>query len=277
MINMCRKIKLPVLIKYIVLCSVSAIMLYPLLWVLISSLKENNDIFARPFALPAVPKWGNYALAWEIADVPLHMLNTLIYASCAVAAVSLLSAMASYVIARIDKGKMIYHYYSVGIMIPINAIIIPFILIFRKIGVINTRLGIILAFTVTNLAFSVFILTPFMESIPEELEEAAKLDGCSRLQIFWQIILPISKSGLATVATFVLINCWNDLFLSLLIISKQSLITLNQVCYNMKAQYVADYGLISAAIMILVTPVILFFVIFQKQVVKGMTAGSLKG
>ena len=113
-----------------------------------------------------------------------------------------------------------------------------------------------MAFIVTNLAFSIFILTPFMESIPKELEEAAKIDGCNRVQIFWKIILPISKSGLATVATFVLINSWNDLFLSLLIISKQSLITLNQVCYNMKSQYVADYGLISAAIIILVLPVI---------------------
>lgn len=162
-------------------------------------------------------------------------------------------------------------------MIPINAIIIPFILIFRKIGILNTRTGIILAFIVTNLAFSIFILTPFMESIPKELEEAAKIDGCNRIQIFWKIILPISKSGLATVATFVLINSWNDLFLSLLIISKQSLITLNQVCYNMKAQYVADYGLISAAIIILVLPVIVLFVVFQKQVIKGMTAGSVKG
>ena len=153
-----------------------------------------------------------------------------------------------------------------GIMIPINAIIIPFILIFRKIEYWNTRIGIILAFIVTNLAFSIFILTPFMESIPKRIGGSCKkIDGCNRMQIFWKIILPISKSGLATVATFVLINSWNDLFLSLLIISKQSLITLNQVCYNMKAQYVADYGLISAAIIILVLPVIVLFVYFRSR------------
>lgn len=271
------KVKISVLIKYIVLCSVALIMLYPLFWVFLSSLKENNEIFSRPFSFPLKSKWDNYSTAWEAADVPLHMLNTVIYAICSVAGVTIASAMTSYVIARIEKGRKIYHYYSLGIMIPINAIIIPFILIFRKIGILNTRIGIILAFIVTNLAFSIFILTPFMESIPKELEEAAKIDGCNRVQIFWKIILPISKSGLATVATFVLINSWNDLFLSLLIISKQSLITLNQVCYNMKAQYVADYGLISAAIIILVLPVIVLFVVFQKQVIKGMTAGSVKG
>lgn len=200
------KVKISVLIKYIVLCSVALIMLYPLFWVFLSSLKENNKIFSRPFSFPLKPKWDNYSTAWEAADVPLHMLNTVIYAVCSVAGVTIASAMTSYVIARIEKGRKIYHYYSLGIMIPINAIIIPFILIFRKIGILNTRIGIILAFIVTNLAFSIFILTPFMESIPKELEEAAKIDGCNRVQIFWKIILPISKSGLATVATFVLIK-----------------------------------------------------------------------
>ena len=162
-------------------------------------------------------------------------------------------------------------------MIPINAIIIPFILIFRSVGILNTRVGIILAFIVTNLAFSIFILVPFMEGLPDELEDAARIDGCNRFQTFVKIMLPLSKAGLATVGTFVLINCWNDLFLSLLIVSKQNLITLNQVCYNMKSQYAADYGLITATVMIMVIPVIVCYALFQKQIVKGMTAGSVTG
>lgn len=216
-------------------------------------------------------------MAWEIASVPTHLLNSVIYAVSTVAAVVLISSMASYVIARMSSGRKIYDYFSLGIMLPINAIIIPFILMFRRIGILNTKFGIILAFTVTNLAFSIFILTPFMEGIPKELEDAAHIDGCSRLQTYLRIILPVSKGGIATVSTFVLTNCWNDLFLSLLIVTKQSYITLNQVIYQMKAQYIADYGLISAAVMIMVLPVITFFVMFQKQVVKGMTAGSVKG
>lgn len=115
------KVKISVLIKYIVLCSVAFIMLYPLFWVFLSSLKENNEIFSRPFSFPLKPKWDNYSTAWEAADVPLHMLNTVIYAICSVAGVTIASAMTSYVIARIEKGRKIYHYYSLGIMIPINA------------------------------------------------------------------------------------------------------------------------------------------------------------
>ena len=121
------------------------------------------------------------------------------------AGVTIASAMTSYVIARIEKGRKIYHYYSLGIMIPINAIIIPFILIFRKIGILNTRIGIILAFIVTNLAFSIFILTPFMESIPKELEEAAKIDGCNRVQIFWKIIFADIKKWFGNCCNF----CFN--------------------------------------------------------------------
>ena len=272
-----NKVTPGIIIKYIILIMVSVLMLYPLLWMGISSLKENSEIFSRPFALPSNPKWENYSLAWEAAEVPVHMLNSVFYSVTAVIFTVAFSAMAAYVIARLSKGKKLYHYFSLGIMIPINAIIIPFILIFRKIDILNTRQGIILAFIVTNLAFSIFILVPFMKELPEELEDAAMIDGCGRVQTFCRIILPISKGGLATVGTFVLLNSWNDLFLSLLIISKQDFITLNQVCYNMKAQYVSDYGLISAAVMILILPVLIFFILFQKQVVKGMTAGSIKG
>lgn len=271
------KIKISILVKYIVLILVAIMMLYPLFWIAISSVKENSEIFARPFSLPEVYKLENYRLAWEIANIPTHLLNSVIYAATTVVCVVIISSMSAYVIARMTSGRKIYDYFSLGIMLPINAIIIPFILMFRRIGILNTRFGIILAFTVTNLAFSIFILTPFMEGIPMELEDAAHIDGCNRLQTYFRIILPVSKGGIATVSTFVLTNCWNDLFLSLLIVTKQSYITLNQVIYQMKAQYIADYGLISAAVMIMILPVIVFFVLFQKQVVKGMTAGSVKG
>lgn len=206
-----KKVKPGIIIKYIILIMVSVLMLYPLLWMGISSLKENSEIFSRPFALPSNPKWENYSLAWEAAEVPVHMLNSVFYSVTAVIFTVAFSAMAAYVIARLSKGKKLYHYFSLGIMIPINAIIIPFILIFRKIDILNTRQGIILAFIVTNLAFSIFILVPFMKELPEELEDAAMIDGCGRVQTFCRIILPISKGGLATVGTFVLLNSWNDL------------------------------------------------------------------
>ena len=265
------------ILRYAVLIFMAILTLYPLFWIGICSLKSSEEIYGSPFGLPKNPEWENYAESWQAADIPVHLLNSILYAAVAVAVVMVLSAMSAYIIAKVWKNKSIYNYYSLGIMIPINAIIISFILIFRSVRILNTRAGIILAFIVTNLAFSIFILVPFMKGLPDELEDAARIDGCNRLQTFVKIMLPLSKAGLATVGTFVLINCWNDLFLSLLIVSKQNLITLNQVCYNMRSQYAADYGLITATVMIMVIPVIICYALFQKQIVKGMTAGSIKG
>lgn len=264
-------------LRYAVLIFTAVLTLYPLFWIGICSLKSSEEIYGSPFGLPKNPEWENYAESFLAADIPVHLFNSVLYAAVSLAVVVILSSMSAYIIAKVWKQKGIYNYYSLGIMIPINAIIIPFILIFRKVGILNTRVGIILAFIVTNLAFSIFILVPFMEGLPDELEDAARIDGCNRLQTFVKIMLPLSKAGLSTVGTFVLINCWNDLFLSLLIISKQNLITLNQVCYNMRSQYAADYGLITATVMIMVIPVIICYALFQKQIVKGMTAGSVKG
>ena len=265
------------ILRYAVLVFMTFITLYPLFRIGLCSLKSSEEIYGSPFGIPRQPEWENYAEAWQVADIPVHLLNSILYAAAAVTVVVILSAMSAYIIAKVWKNRGLYHYYSLGIMIPINAIIIPFILIFRRVGILNTRVGVILAFIVTNLAFSIFILVPFMMGLPDELEDAARIDGCNRLQTFLKIMLPLSKAGLATVGTFVLINCWNDLFLSLLIISRQNLITLNQVCYNMRSQYAADYGLITATVMIMVIPVIICYAMFQKQIVKGMTAGSIKG
>lgn len=264
-------------LRYVVLSVTALLTLYPLFWIGICSLKSSEEIYGSPFGLPKNPEWENYAESFVAADIPIHLFNSIMYAVVSLTAVVILSSMSAYIIAKVWKSKRVYNYYSLGIMIPINAIIIPFILIFRSVGILNTRVGIILAFIVTNLAFSIFIFVPFMEGLPDELEDAARIDGCNRFQTFVKIMLPLSKAGLATVGTFVLINCWNDLFLSLLIVSKQNLITLNQVCYNMKSQYAADYGLITATVMIMVIPVIVCYALFQKQIVKGMTAGSVKG
>ncbi len=271
------KQRLLVSLRYILLSLMALLMIYPLFWMFMSAFKDNSAIYAHPFALPTALKWSNFQIAWEVSNLPHHFFNTFLYTFSTVAVVLLLSSKAAYAIARYSKSRATYLYFSIGIMIPVNAIIIPFILIFRNIGISNTRAGIILAFIVTNLAFSIFILVPFMQSIPKVLEDAAMIDGCSRTRTFYFIILPISMSGLATVATFVTVNCWNDLFLSILMISKNELITLNQVIYNMRARYITDYGLICAAILMLVLPVIILYSIFQKQIVKGMVAGSVKG
>jgi sugar permease (fragment) len=184
--------------------------------------------------------------------------------------------MASYILARVWTSKILYNFFTLGIMIPIHAVIIPMLMILRRLGLVNTRLGIILAYTVAELSFSIFILVAFMKTIPREIEEAAQIDGSSRLRTFFQIILPISKPGLATIGTFAFINSWNDLLLALVITSGPKLSTLNLACFNLRGLYVQHYGLITAGLMIMMIPVIVIYIFFQEQLVKGITAGAVK-
>ncbi len=264
-------------VKYTVLILFALTTLYPFVWVLLSSLKTDHEVFANAFGLPKQWMFSNFYEAFTGAQVGTNFFNSLMYAACCVAVVLLCASMTSYALVRAVKTKRLYLFFTTGIMIPTHAVIIPLVIILRNLNLINTRMGITLAYIVSNLSFSIFVLTGFMRTLPKDLEEAAMIDGCSRLRLFFSIVLPISKPGLATIGTFSFLNAWNDLLLALVITSSPMLRTLNLGCYNLRAQYAQRYALISAGLVILIIPVAIMYILFQEQVVKGMTAGAIKG
>lgn len=219
----------------------------------------------------------NYQEAWRGANVAVSLFNSIFYCVVAIAVILLIASMVSYVLARVKPSKLMYAYFSLGIMIPLHAVIIPLNIIYKQMGILNTRAGIIIAFIVSNVSFSIFVLTAFMKGIPGALEEAARIDGCGRVRMFFTIIVPISKSALATAGTLAFVNCWNDLLLSLAITTTADLRTLNLAVYNLRAQYVSDYGIITAGITIMVIPALLIYMLFQEQIIKGMVSGAVKG
>ena len=252
-------------LKYLALTLAGFSCILPFVWVALSSVKPDREIYSNSFGLPKVWVWSNYKDAWKGAQVATSFLNSIFYSFTSVALLILVAAMASYILARVWTGKILYNFFALGIMIPIHAVIIPMLMILRRLGLVNTRLGIILAYTVAELSFSIFILVAFMKTIPKEIEEAAQIDGSSRLRTFFQIILPISKPGLATIGTFAFINSWNDLLLALVITSGPKLSTLNLACFNLRGLYVQHYGLITAGLMIMMIPVIVIYIFFQEQ------------
>jgi sugar permease (fragment) len=262
--------------KYFILISATITCLIPFLWVVLSSVKSDSEVYGNSFGLPKEWIWSNYVEAWKGAQVAVSFFNSLFYSFASVALLILVAAMASYIIARVWTNKLLYNFFAIGIMIPIHAIIIPMLIIFRKLVLVNTRPGIIIAYTVAELSFSIFVLVAFMKTIPREIEEAAQIDGSSKIRTFFQIIMPISKPGLATIGTFAFINSWNDLLLALVLTSSPMLKTLNLACFNLRGLYVQRYGLISAGLMIMIIPVVIIYIIFQEQVVKGITAGAVK-
>jgi raffinose/stachyose/melibiose transport system permease protein len=264
-------------LKYGVLIVYSITALYPFIWILISSLKNNNEIFGQPFSLPAVWLFSNFPKAWFAADVVRTLFNSLYYSTVSVFLTLLFSAMAAYVIARILKSLLLYTFFILGIMIPIHAIIIPFFIQVKQIGLMNTRAALILAYVVGNLSISIFILVSFLKTIPKDFEDAAMIDGCSRTRTFFMIILPIARAGLATVGIFAFLGCWNDFLLPLLLAVSPQLRTLNLACFNLRSQYIADFGLVCAGLVILIVPVTIIYILFQENVIKGLTAGAIKG
>jgi raffinose/stachyose/melibiose transport system permease protein len=234
---------------------------------------------SNPFGLPNTWNFKNYADAWIGLQVPRLASNSLIYMIFSTIIAVLLSSMAAYVLTRIWPIKSALIYFTVGLMLPLQAIVIPFVLNLRRLGLNNTPFSIILVYVVMNLSFNVFVLSGFFKSLPPDLEDAAMIDGCGYARTFFSIILPISKAGLATVSTFTAVNCWNDFYLALYVLVNDKLKTLNLALYFLKgtSERQARYALMAAGAVVLVIPIMVIYTLFQKQIVKGIVAGAVKG
>jgi raffinose/stachyose/melibiose transport system permease protein len=265
------------IIMYILLTAYALLCLFPFVWSSISSLKENDEILIRTFSLPTVWKFENYPNAWVGAKMGMYFVNTSLYAVIATTTLLVITPMAAYVIARVKKSLLLYTFYTLGIMIPVHTTLLPSFILIRGLSLTNTRLSIILVYIAFNISISVFILVGFMRGIPKELEEAAFVDGCSRTYTFFKIIYPLSKPGLATIGILAFLNNWNDFLVPLILLTQDRLKVITQGVQELRGQYAQDYGLLTAGIVISFMPVVILYILFQEQMIRGLTAGALKG
>lgn len=200
-------------LKYIVLIAFSILCLYPLVWLFLSSFKTNSELYSNPWGLPESFSLANYVQAITEGHILQYFMNSVIIAVSAVAVSVLLGCMVSYAISRMEwkLSKITMSVFMLGMMIPVYAMVVPLFSMFNKMGLLNTHLAVIIPHIAISFPMTIFILTGFMGSIPKELEEAAVMDGCTIYQIFFKIIMPISKSSIVTVAVVTFINIWNDL------------------------------------------------------------------
>lgn len=262
---------------YAFLSLICLIDLFPLLWVFLSSFKNGSEIYGSILELPRSWSFANYAVAWERGNLGTYTVNSILITVPTLCIVLLVGAMAAYVLAKVAPNRFVYSYYVLGIIIPVHVILIPTFILMKQIGLTNSLWALILLYSATNLPLAVFVLVGFMRSIPDELEEAARIDGASRARVFLSIILPISRPGLAIVGTLTFLNCWNEYLLALVMISTRENKTLPQGVQALRGQFTTDYGLITAGLVISIIPVIVIYVLFQEQFIKGATAGSTTG
>jgi raffinose/stachyose/melibiose transport system permease protein len=185
--------------------------------------------------------------------------------------------MGSYVVARVWKNQIIYFFFILGIFIPIQAIVIPIFRIINSLKLLDSLWALIIIYIASSISFSFFVLEGFMKGIPFELEESAYIDGCGRTRSFISIILPMCKPGIMTILTFNFVFIWNDYLFASILIFDSRMKTLTVGIKSMADQFITDYSAICAGIIISFIPVFIMFLIFQEQIIKGMSMGALKG
>lgn len=274
-----RKSGLFQFLAYTFLSLLAIINIVPLFWMVVNSFKKEQEYAANPFSLPTSLHFSNYSQAWKVANMDVYFLNSIIVTFVALIITVFLGALAAYFLSRFKfKGRgLIYSLFLLGMLVPIHAILIPIFLIMQKLHLIDTYWSLILPYTAFHLSLTVFILEGFMKGFPKDLEESGVVDGAGIYRIFWSIILPITRPALATVIILNFIYNWNEYLFALVLISSTALKTLPLGLANFVGVETASLTLQMAALTIALIPIIIFYLLLQKQLVSGMTAGAVKG
>lgn len=252
----------------------------PILIIINYSFKTKKELYlGNPLALPQSLQFTNYINAYKKLNLSVTFANTALYTIVAVLILAFLCGAAAWAIAR-NRGKFYrfaYVYFIIGILIPAQALFLPIYIVGYSTGLVNTRIGVILMFVATNISFGVFLMNSFMSTVPVELEEAAKIDGCSIYRTYFTIVLPLLKPAMATLIIMQSFQIWNDYLMSSLFVSTNKLKTLTVAIQSLFSQQSSDYSTAFAAIVISVLPIAVLFVSLQKYFIKGMTVGAVKG
>lgn len=263
---------------YLIAVILVSICIGPVLYVIIGGFRSNSQITVDPSGFPDPWQIDNYAGVLASSEFWTAMVNSTIVALGTTAGAVALGVMASYVIARYDfraKG-VLYALFAAGLMFPITVAITPLYLLIRNLGLVNSLGGLILPQIAFALPTTVIILVPFLRAIPRELEEAAAIDGASRLGFFWRMVIPLSLPGVITTGILAFVGSWNGYMLPLFILSDANLFTLPLGVQNFASQYSVDTARVLAYTSLSMLPALLFFSLFERRIVGGLT-GAVKG
>jgi multiple sugar transport system permease protein/raffinose/stachyose/melibiose transport system permease protein len=262
---------------FLILVSLSCI--FPLVWMFSSALKTQATVFSDMSLFPAHPHWENFYLAWTKGGFGIYFFNSIFYTLTVVIGVVFIASLAAYAFARLEfPGKNIFFYlFLATLMIPLPGAFIALYVLLMKLHLVNTRLGYILIQINGGLALGIFLLKTFFEKMPRDLEDAARIDGCGKFGIYWRVALPLAKPAIAVVVIFNALTVWNEYLLAMLLLSNKSLMPLQRGLMVFQGAYVTQYPLLMAGITITVIPIVLMYIVMQKYIITGITAGAVTG
>ncbi|MGL4344782.1 MAG: carbohydrate ABC transporter permease [Cellulosilyticaceae bacterium] len=273
-----KKLSLITVVQYIFLIGMALMFITPLLFTLISSLKDNREIFASPFALPETYRFGNYMIAWKEANMGQFFFNSVFISVSTVVLLGLVASMAAFIISRFNfKGnKFLMIFFMVGMMIPMHTILVPITYLIGTFNLKNNLFVLILLYVGFAIPFSIMVLVNFMKGINQSLEEAAVIDGASYFQIYRHVALPLSIPAIATISIFNFLSAWNNVLFPLLFINDKKLKPIALGLLNFNGERGSQYGPLMAAIAITVFIPLVIYLLFQEKVEGGLAAGAVK-
>jgi ABC-type glycerol-3-phosphate transport system permease component len=264
-------------IAYTILIILTLFLAFPLVWMLLTSVKNQREVFSS--FLPKTLDFSNFQRIWMGLDLPRHLANSVYVTALTVTVVVVVSTLAGYVFARYQfRGRDLIFYIFLGaMMIPGQAILIPMFTFLKSMNLLNTLTGLSLSFLGGSVAFAIFLMRAFFRTLPSELGDAGKIDGCTEFGVFRYVYLPLARPGIATVTIFQFMGTWNEFMFSTTFISSPDLKTIQPALYQAIGRYTTDYTALSSGLVLAIIPIVVLYLLLQRQFIKGLTAGAIKG
>jgi raffinose/stachyose/melibiose transport system permease protein len=265
--------------RHVLLMGTSLLVLIPVAYMVLASFKSVPDFFGNPYGLPSKWMWENYTRAWNEPKIATTLPNSIIVTASSVLGSSFLSALIGYGLSRRGKplAKALYLLFVGGMLVPAQMIVPPLFILLRAVGLFGTLFALIFPYIALGLPLGVLILTPIIATLPSELSDAARVDGANDWQIFWQIILPLLRPGLASVSILNGVWMWNEFFIPLVVAFKAQSQTMPVGIISFIGTYSTEWGLVFASVVVSTAPAIVAYLLMTQQFVAGLTAGAMKG
>ena len=262
----------------IILIANSFIMLAPIVIMVFSAFKTNIEIFQSPFTIPDFTHVDSIVKIWTETNFLRYLLNSFIVTGSAMVLILTLGTMAAYAIARYSftGSSFVLLFFLAGLTLPLKLAIIPLFILMRDLGILNTHLSLIFIYVTMGLPTTVFILTGFIRTLPNELEDAARMDGASEARIMWSIMLPLVRPAMVIAGIQNVVPIWNDFFFPLIFIQDDNLKTLPQGLTNFMGEFGTDWGVLYSGLTLSSAPIVIIYIILSRQFISGMTAGAVK-
>ncbi len=264
---------------HLTMITICIIILIPIFLVILGSFKSVPEFFQKPYGWPESFNFDNYRKAWEEANIPVTLRNSVIVTVAGVFVSTAVSCLAAYALGRfVFSGRMALRMLFVGgLVVPVQLIILPLFIILREIGLLGDLKSLILIYSAFGIPAAVLILTGFFAALPRDLEDAARIDGASHFEVFWRIMLPLTRPALSAVIILNGVWMWNDFFLGFILLNDPDQQTLPVGIMSFRGTYSTQYGLIFASVTMSAIPIVLAYLALSRQFIAGLTAGSVKG